>query len=193
MSEEVPAPARLPTIGAEEATALAGEVGLAPQLASLNVFRVLLHQPRAARATADLLLELLSGRALDHRSRELAIMRIGWATGSEYEWTQHWTLARQLFGCGEEDLLAVRDWERSDRLGERDRAVLAATDETLSAGALSAATFARCRETLGGDAAVVELVLAIGLWRAVSELTRSLAVPLEDGVASWPPDGRCPP
>jgi len=119
-------------------------------------------------------------------------MRVGWVTGSAYEWTQHWALARDLFGCREEDLLAVRDWEGSDRLDERARAALAATDETLRTGAVSEATGDRCRRALGDEVAYVELLLAIGLWQAVSQFLRTLAIPLEEGVASWPPDGRGP-
>jgi alkylhydroperoxidase family enzyme len=176
---------------ADEAMDRANEVGVDAQLASLNAFRVLLLRPLAAKGFADLLLELLSGRALDHRLRELVIMRVGWVTGSGYEWTQHWTLAREIFGCRPEDLLAVRDWERSHRLGEAERSVLAATDETLSAGVVSAATLTRCREAFG-DAAVVELLLCIGLWRTVSEVTRSFEIPVEEGVALWPPDGVSP-
>jgi len=166
---------------------------MASTLAALNIFRMLLRQPRAAKATAELLLELLAGRALEHRLRELVIMRIGWATGSDYEWTQHWSIAQGIFGCDAADLLAVRSWERSDRFGETERAVLAATDETLRNGTVSPTTVARCRTALGSDDAVVELLLAIGVWFAVSQLTRSLDVPLEDGVASWPPDGTSPP
>lgn len=41
--------------------------------------------------------------------RELVIMRIGWVTGSVYEWTQHWGVATAL-GVDQADLLAVRDW-----------------------------------------------------------------------------------
>ena len=69
---------------------------------------------------------------------------------------------------------------------------LAATDETLATGTLSAATWARCEEHVGGHDSLVELVVAIGAWRLVSQLTRSLHIPLEDGVASWPPDGLVP-
>ncbi|MFP8876864.1 MAG: carboxymuconolactone decarboxylase family protein, partial [Myxococcota bacterium] len=35
----------------------------------------------------------------------------------------------------------------------------------------------------------LELLGAIGTWRFVSQLLRSLEVPLEEGVAPWPPDG----
>jgi hypothetical protein len=38
----------------------------------------------------------------------------------------------------------------------------------------------------------VELVVAIGNWGLFSRLLQSLDVPLEAGVASWPPDGKVP-
>jgi alkylhydroperoxidase family enzyme len=183
--------ALIPMLTPAEAAERAAEVGVSGQLAALNVFRVLLNCPRAAKATADLLLELLCGRALDHRLRELVIMRVGWMTGSEYEWTQHWRIATEVFGLDRDDVLAVREWERSEHFGESERAVLSATDETLKKGQIHPDTLERCRRALG-EPGVIELVLAIGMWRTVSELTRGLDIPVEDGVASWPPDGRVP-
>jgi len=177
-------------LGADEAAAAAEQVGVPAELARLNIFRVLLLQPETAKAVADLLLTLLSGRALDHRLREIVIMRVGWVSGSDYEWTQHWGIA-QRFGCSEDDLLAVREWAASDRFDETTRAVLAATDETLRSGATSEATLRRCRALLS-DAAVVELTLAIGVWSTVAQLTKGLEIPLEDGIESWPPDGVAP-
>ena len=164
---------------------------LVPQFAELNVFRALLNQPVAAKAVAEMLVALLFRGKLDARLRELVIMRLGWATGSDYEWTQHWRVATEL-GIPEEDLLAVRDWRASDRLSDADRAVLAATDETLENGAISPDTWAACEKELGSTEALLELPLAIGCWRFISSVLRSLDVPLEDGVASWPPDGEKP-
>jgi alkylhydroperoxidase family enzyme len=185
--------ARVQMLSRGDAMERAAEIGVSGQLAPLNVFRVLLRRPRAAKAMADLLLELLSGRALESRLRELAIMRVGWATGSEYEWTQHWRIAQDVFGLDPEDLLAVRDWEHADRLGPVERAVLAATDEMLASGGLSPATLEACREALGDDEALLELTLVVGVWGAVSVLCRSLGIPIEDGTDSWPPDHLAPP
>ncbi len=184
---------RISMLGADEAAATAEEVGVPTQLAELNIFRVLLHRPKTAKAVNDLLLSMLFGGALDDRLRELVIMRLGWATGSNYEWTQHWAIAQEAFGCSAEDLLALRDWESADIFGDAERAVLRATDETLTSGTASAETIATCREVLGSDDAVVELVTVIGAWRAISQIARSLDIPLEEGVASWPPDGRIGP
>ena len=71
--------------------------------------------------------------------------------------------------------------------------MLAATDDVVRDGAVSAESWAACERELSGDRTVlIELVTAIGAWRMVASILRSLNVPLEDGVASWPPDGRSP-
>jgi alkylhydroperoxidase family enzyme len=138
-----------------------------------------------------MLTTLLWNGTLDARLRELVIMRIGWKTGSVYEWTQHWRVATQL-GIDADDIVAVRDWQTSDRLGPAERAVLAATDETLDTGTISDATWSACVQHVGGEAQLIELVVAIGNWRLFSSLLRSLRVPLEDGIDPWPPDGASP-
>ena len=169
----------------------AGErAGVPVQLAELSIFRVLLRRERVAKAMSDLLLGLLFGGVLDVRLRELVIMRIGWQTGSVYEWTQHWRVAVDL-GVPETDLLAVREGPASPSFGPVERAVLSATDEALAGPRISDATMATLRSHLEDDA-VLELVAAIGTWSMISTVLRSLDIPLEDGVAPWPPDGAAP-
>ncbi len=191
MSQNISTESRLPRLSLEAARAAAEQVGLQEQMADLNIFRVLLHQPKLAKAISDVLLTLLFRGKLDARLRELVIMRIGWATGSVYEWTQHWRIAQQL-GVSEEDLLALRDWRASDRFDDADRAILAATDETLETGTISSETWKRCEEHLGSTEERLELVSAIGTWQFISAFLRSLEIPLEEGVTPWPPDGATP-
>lgn len=185
------AESRVPLLDKEAAAKAAEVVGVLPQMAELNIFRALLHQPKVAKAVQDLLITLLFRGSLDARLRELVIMRLGWQTGSVYEWTQHWKVAVEL-GVSEEDLLAVRDWRASDRFNEADRAVLAATDETLADGAISPGTWADLESQIGDASVLIELVAAIGNWRMISSVLRSLEIPLEEGVEPWPPDGKIP-
>ena len=183
---------RVPMLGPEEAKAAAVAAGIPEMVADLSVFRIWLRHPKLARWMNDILMGLLWEGRLDPRLRELVIMRLGWATAAEYEWTQHWRIASGL-GVPDADLLGVRDWEHHDGFDPADRAVLAATDETLATGALSPATWSACVEHVSDDHQVLlELVTAIGLWRMVSGILRSLEVPLEEGIASWPPDGTGP-
>lgn len=182
---------RIDLLSPEEARAAAESVNVVPALAELNVFRALLHRPKTAKALSDLLLSLLFGGDLDDRLRELLIMRIGWVTGSDYEWTQHWRIAQDQFDCSEEDLLELRTWRESAHFGEDERLLLGATDMLLEQGDLDTGLCARCLERFGRDA-TIELVTAVGTWRLVSKFTKALDVPLEDGVDSWPPTGEPP-
>ena len=183
---------RIPLLPIDEAVKAAEAIGISEYMAKLSIFRVLLRHPRVAKQIHDLLVALLFESKLDIRLRELLIMRIGWRTGSLYEWTQHWNVARRI-GMGEAEILAVRDWRASPVLNEADRAVLAATDDTLDNGRISDATWELCREQIGGDAELAEMVVAIGNWRMFSEMLQSLQIPLEAGIAHWPPDGKAPP
>jgi alkylhydroperoxidase family enzyme len=189
MDEVVDVGARVGLLSEADAARVGEACDVPLPLARLHVFRVLLRSEPLATAINDLLIALLFRSRLDDRLRELVIMRLGWATGCDYEWTQHWAVGREQFGCTDEDFLAVRDWRVSERFGDPERAVLAATDEVLGAGRVSPDTLALCREHVGDEVVCIELVAAIATWRAISEIARSLEIPLEPGVASWPPDG----
>ncbi|MGH9208689.1 MAG: carboxymuconolactone decarboxylase family protein, partial [Acidimicrobiales bacterium] len=183
--------ARIAMLDEKAALEVARGTGIPDQLARLHVFRLLLRRASTAKALSDLLLSLLVGEALDPRLRELVIMRVAWVTGSVYEWTQHWAIARHL-GVPEGDLVGVRNWEMHDVFRPEDRAVLAAADECLSNGAVDGARLEELKAHLGDDA-TLELLITIGAWTMVSTVLRSTAVPLEEGLSPWPPDGRQPP
>jgi len=184
--------ARVPKLSLDEAKAAADEAAVPDYMAELSIFQVLLHHPPLARGINDLLATMLWHGSLDPRLRELVIMRIGWLTACDYEWTQHWRVASRL-GVSADDLVAVRDWRGYDGFGPAERAVLAATDDVVRDGAVSDESWAACARELNGETTVlVELVTAIGAWRMVASILHSLGVPLEDGVTSWPPDGRSP-
>ncbi|MBL4720234.1 MAG: carboxymuconolactone decarboxylase family protein [Alphaproteobacteria bacterium] len=180
---------RIVMLSEEEAVAAARAIGIRESMAPLSVYRVLLRHPELTKSITELLTTLLfTSKKLDARLRELIIMRIAWVTGSNYEWTQHWRIAGHV-GLPAEDVLAVRDWENAESLAPADRAVLAAVDETLKDGKVSDATWADCAANIGGPVELIEMVVAIGNWTMFSQLLRSLEIPLEDGVAAWPPDG----
>jgi alkylhydroperoxidase family enzyme len=184
--------ARVPGLPLGEAKAAADEAAVPDYMAELSIFQVLLNHPQLARAVNDLLATMLWHGSLDARLRELVIMRIGWLTACEYEWTQHWRVATRL-GVTAEDLIGVREWQQHDGFGPTERAVLAATDDVVRDGAVSSQSWAACERELQSDKTVlVELVTAISAWRMVSSILQSLDVPLEDGVAGWPPDGHAP-
>jgi alkylhydroperoxidase family enzyme len=182
---------RVAMVDVEVAARLGREIGLPAPMATRSAFRVLANNPPLLKAVFGQLTTLLLRNTFDTRLRELMIMRIGWVTGSVYEWTQHWRVATTA-GIAPEDVLAVRDWRASDRLTAADRAVLAATDESLAGRTISDTTWAEVTKHVTDPAQQVEFVVAMGNWTMFSMLLRNLEIPLEDGVAAWPPDGLVP-
>ena len=136
----------------------------------------------------DLIGGLLTNGMLPPRLREVVIMRVGWCTGSIYEWSRHWHVAVSV-GLAPDEISDIRDWQVSDRFNEIERALLAATDEALATDRISDQNWQRCKEALGDDQLMMELVGVIGNWRMVALMLNSLQIALEDSDAPWPPDG----
>ena len=180
--------ARVPMVSAERAREAGAAAGLPERRTQSEAFRTVANNPGVAGVAFTQLLQLLENNTLNFRLRELMIMRIGWITGSVYEWTQHWRVAT-TGGLPAEDILAVRDWRVSDRLTAADRAVLAATDECLAGGSILDATWADVVKAIPEPAQQVELIVAMGNWMSFSLLFRTLRIPLGEGVMHWPPDG----
>jgi alkylhydroperoxidase family enzyme len=105
---------RVPMVSLEGALELGEAMGLPARRTQSEAFRVLANNPGVARVAYSQLIQLLENNKFDTRLRELMIMRIGWVTGSAYEWTQHWRVATTA-GIPPEDILAVRDWRNSER------------------------------------------------------------------------------
>ena len=182
---------RLELVPVEEARRLGAEMGLGEAQASRSAFRMLAHHPDLVRHVYGLLKMLATRNKLPSRLRELMIMRIGWATASEYEWFQHYRIARTE-GLSDAELVAIRDWRSSELFSEADRAVLAAVDDTRERGEISDAVWAQCEQLLKEPAVLVEMVVMIGNWMLFSQLLKTLRVPIEAGATPWPPDGKAP-
>ena len=180
---------RVPMLAKEEARIIGKEAGVPSTMAGLNVFRILSQHPTLAGVVAQQLAMLLyRGNKLDDRLRELIIMRIGWRTGTMYEWTQHWPIALRV-GLTEEEILAVRDPDNATCLGAAERSVISATDDVLNKGSITNESWQACAGFLKTHEERLELVAAICNWNTFSILLKSLNIPLEEGTEAWPPDG----
>ena len=183
---------RVPMVPLEQARKLGEAMGLPARRTQSEAFRVVANNPGVARVAFHQLLQLLENNSFDTRLREMMIMRIGWVTGSAYEWTQHWRVAAQA-GIPAEDMLAVRDWQNSDRLTAADKAILAATDECLEGKSISDAAWAEVTKHVTDPGQQVEFVIAMGNWMSFSLLFRNLRIPLTPDLTIWPPDGLASP
>jgi alkylhydroperoxidase family enzyme len=101
--------ARVPMVSLERARELGEAMGMPARRTQSEAFRVLANNPGVARVAYTQLIQLLENNKFDTRLRELMIMRIGWVTGSVYEWTQH-------LACGDDGWDSPRGYSGGARL-----------------------------------------------------------------------------
>jgi alkylhydroperoxidase family enzyme len=93
----------------------------------LNLYRMLLNSPPVASGWLNLLTAIRQKAVLSGKYRELAILRVAIINGADYEYRAHIPFALKE-GTSQAQVDALRDWTRSDRFDEIERAVLAYTD-----------------------------------------------------------------
>jgi len=179
----------IPLLPVSEAIKRGKEFGLDERFASLNAFRVMLNNPRAAGAVANLLRTLMFNNTVSSRARELVILRTGWRTRSEYEFCQHVRVSRDL-KMSEEEILGVRDPDACRVYSDADRALIRMADELLDQSEVSQQTWATLEKSFS-QAELVELLLIAGFWRMIAGYLKTAKVPLDADVPSWP-EGKAP-
>jgi alkylhydroperoxidase family enzyme len=120
---------------------------------------------------------LLRGGKLTKRDTELVILRVGHLRNSPYELQHHRRMARQV---GLDDAIQACIFEGADAQGlnDRQRALLAATDELVSTRTLSDATLSRLSPHLERPQ-LIEFVTLAGQYDALAAALAALRVPLD--------------
>lgn len=146
----------------------------------INLHRVLVHNPAAARAFSGLGQYIRHRSALDARLRELAILQVGWLARSPYEWSHHVKIGYD-FGVTDADIEALIADTRGEPtlLDTTTRTVLRAAREIHDGPGVSKATFAALRDALK-PAEIVDLVTTASFYCAVVRLLASLEVDVEE-------------
>jgi alkylhydroperoxidase family enzyme len=143
----------------------------------INLFKVLGHSPYIGLNWHRLGNSILTGEELSPRLREIAILRVGSLTQSEYEFTQH-TRVGLSAGLTQEEIEAIHDWRSSSLFNEQERAVLAYVDEVERDINVSDDTFVALKGFFS-EHAIIELTVVIGYYGMVCRFLIALDVELE--------------
>src|SRR5262245_31560872 len=148
---------------------------------NVNIVRALANSPNGLRAFHGLAEFIRFKSRLDPRLRELAILMVGYATRSPYEWSHHAEIGRR-FGVSDADIRAlVEEAEgRPNTLEPLAKTVLQAAVEMTRDLTISDATFAELRASLDNER-TVDLVVTIAFYNAVVRVLASLPIDVEDG------------
>jgi AhpD family alkylhydroperoxidase len=150
---------------------------LLTRLPPLNIFRMVAGAPRAMRPFLQLGSAVLS-TALDARRREIAVLRVAFATGARYEWAQHEQLARTAgVTAAEIDAVATERPVRS--LDDESNLICRVADEISREVRLSDEALQAIIDRYGPREAA-ELILLVSYYNMVSRFLESTRVQLED-------------
>lgn len=147
---------------------------------NVNIYRALVHSPDGTRSFLQLVGYIRFHSRLNPKLRELAILQVGYAARSPYEFSHHIKIGRD-FGLSDADIRAVADETdgRPTQLEPLARAVLRAARELTLGSTVSDQTFAALKDGLD-DGQLVDLMLTISFYTGVVRLLAALQIDVEE-------------
>ena len=149
-----------------------------------NVYTTMARYPELARDWLVFGGHVLRRNSLPARDRELLILRIGWLCQSEYEWSRHTIIARDV-GISEEEILRITEGPDADGWSEADATLLRAVDELRNDAFVTDATWNALAERYD-EKQMMDIVFTVGQYNLVSMALNSFGVQLDDGVEGFP-------
>ena len=127
-----------------------------------TLFKVLGHCPYIGLNYMRMGNSIRRGEELPAALRELAILRVGYLSKAKYEFTAHTRIGLGV-GVRQKQIDEISDWSTSAEFDDRERAVLAYTDEITLNIEVKDETFAKLRDFFT-DHAIVELTAGIAYY-----------------------------
>ncbi|MCC7076594.1 MAG: carboxymuconolactone decarboxylase family protein [Acidimicrobiia bacterium] len=150
----------------------------------LNIFRTLAVHPKLLKRWVVFGNHVLLKSTLPPRERELAILRVGWLCGSEYEWAQHAVIGRAA-GLTDDEIERLATDPPGGEWSDLDRTILAAVEELHADSCLADETWealARHYDTQQ----MVDFVFTVGQYQLVSMVLNTLGVSVDAGLKGFP-------
>jgi alkylhydroperoxidase family enzyme len=159
-------------------------------LSPLNLRLALAHHPKLAASFQAMAHVVLFQCAVAEREREIAIIRTGALTRSEYEWGMHVSIYGDKCGLGEAqvmELTCAPSWrELSEGLWTpAERLIVRMVDELHAHSTVADETWQQL-SAHWPTAQVMELVFASSFYHMAAFFLNTAAVPLEDGSRRFP-------
>jgi len=152
----------------------------------LNLFRTVAHNPRVLHRMR--VGGLLDEGAIEPREREIVILRTTANCGCEYEWGVHATGFSAAVGLSDEQAAATVHGDQDDSAwSETDSLLIQLADELHETAGVSDELWTELEDNWEPDQ-LIELVMLIGLYHAVSFTANAFEVELEDIAKRFPDD-----
>lgn len=142
-----------------------------------NVLSTLMHHPALAGPFLVYNNVLLRTPALDHRTRELIILRVAWRTRARYEWAQHVRIATSV-GITTTEIDAIAGALDAGEWTTLEADVLAATDQCIDHYRIDDDTWSRLAGAFD-ERQLVELVFVVGTYTGLAMAFNSFGLQVD--------------
>jgi len=184
-SKRLTVPRLLPVaIGSESAEQRRLLEPLEPKFAALNIVRTMLHHPKFVEAYLPFSVYVLRNSTLPARDREMLILRTGWLTQSQYEFSGHIRLAKED-GLTDDDVERIKIGPDAKGLDPFDAALLRAADELHVNCFISDDVWVVLR-TRYNESQLIDVVMTVGKYRMTCCLLNTAGVALEPHMKPHP-------
>lgn len=146
-----------------------------------NSILLLAHHPRLSHPWLQFNAKIAQGFTLSAREREIAILRVAWRRGSDYEWVHH-TLSGARAGLTIAHFSSLQSEEASGDWSRLETLLIRATDEICLGGGIGPDTLAKLRDHLSTEQ-VIELLYAVGCYIALAAILNTAAAAIEPSIA----------
>ncbi|HSB11117.1 MAG TPA: carboxymuconolactone decarboxylase family protein [Blastocatellia bacterium] len=149
-----------------------------------NIFSTLARHPKLLKRWLVFAGHILGRSSLPAREREIAILRMAWLSGAEYEWGHHAAIGKDA-GLGADEVRRITEGPAAKGWDAFDATILRAVDELNSNTALSDSTWSLLEERYNTEQ-LIDFVFTVGQYKLVSMALNSLGVRLEEGFEGFP-------
>jgi 4-carboxymuconolactone decarboxylase len=143
----------------------------------VNIFKVLMNNPKLARSWSRFAAYILGGQSLPARDREILILRIGWLNQAPYEWEQHVRIGKAA-GLTDDEIDRISKGPKAG-WSKHDAALLQAADDLREKSVVSDETWKQLSERYNTEQ-MMDAVFTVGQYNLVSWALNSFGVPLDD-------------
>ena len=143
----------------------------------VNIFRVLMQNPKLARSWSRFAGYILGGQSLPARDREILILRIGWLNQAPYEWEQHVRIGKAA-GLSDDEIDRISKGPKAG-WNKHDAALVQAADDLYENSVVSDETWKQLSERFNTEQ-MMDAVFTVGQYNLVSWALNSFGVPLDD-------------
>lgn len=149
-----------------------------------NVTATLANHPTLSKSWNQFAMHIMGTNSLEARHREIAIIRIGYLSNSDYELSQHAWIG-EMSGLTKAEVKRVIQGPSAEGWSNVEGLILRATDELKESNIVSTETWTALLNNGLSQHQMMDLVFTVGQYNLVSWALNSLGVQLDEGLPSF--------